>query len=228
MRFAILAVTCVLATACGGAGGATTAPAATVVQQPTAAVVATLAAATPVAATPAAPTTIAATPAVTTAVPVTSPAGPGLPGSGAVATVTLSGGPDAGTYTAASDLAPNCSLGLIGPGAWGVQLTNLVAADNELGSVQLVSAAPGMADDENATFKGTEFLIIVTIGPSLGTDSRNYEVAVRTEAADQDSSGDGSAEVSDTGTTAVIHATGTTADGVAIDATINCPSVIRL
>ena len=165
---------------------------------------------------------MAATPA-----PVTSPAGPGLPGSGAVATVTLSGGPDAGTYMAASDLEPNCSLGLIGPGAWGVRAHQPRSRQQELGSVQLVSAAPGMADDENAFFKGTEFLITVTIGPSLGADSRNYEVAVRYEAADQDSSGDGSAEVADTGTTAVIHATGTTADGVAIDATINCPSVIR-
>jgi len=143
-----------------------------------------------------------------------------------VATVTLTGGADAGTYTA-SDLDPNCSIGLIGPGGWGVQLTNLTATDKELGSVQMVVAAPGKADDENAFFKGTEFLMTVTIGPSLGTDSRNYEVAVRTEQADEESSGTGSADVADTGTTAVIHATGTTADGVGIDTTINCASVIR-
>lgn len=156
-----------------------------------------------------------------------TPAGPPVqPGAG-VATVTLTGGADAGTYAAAVDIEPNCTVGLIGPEAWGVQLTNLVAGDHDLGSLQLVSAAPGKADDEDAFFKGTEFLMTVTIGPSLVASSRNYEVAVRTEAADEDSSGTGSAQVTDTGTTAVIHATGTTEDGVGIDATVNCPSVLR-
>lgn len=156
-----------------------------------------------------------------------TPAGaPVQPGSG-VATVTLTGGADAGTFAAAPDIEPNCTVGLIGPEGWGVQLTNLVAGDHDLGSLQLVSAAPGKADDEDAFFQGTEFLMTVTIGPSLVASSRNYEVAVRTEAADEDSSGTGSAQVTDSGTTAVIHATGTTDDGVGIDATVNCPSVLR-
>jgi hypothetical protein len=146
---------------------------------------------------------------------------------GSVATVVLTGGPDAGTYTAAVDIAPNCSQGIVGPDGWGVQLSNLVAADNELGSIQLVSAAPGKADDENAFFRGTQFLITVTIGPSLGETSRNYEVGVYTDASDKETSGEGSAQVTDNGATAVIHATGPTADGVGIDATINCPSVVR-
>jgi hypothetical protein len=149
-----------------------------------------------------------------------------LPG-GAVATVTLTGGPDAGTYTAAADIAPNCSQGIIGPEGWGVQLSNFDAADNELGSIQLVAAAPGKADEPDAFFGGTEFLITVTIGPALGETSHNYEVGVYTDAADKDTSGEGSAQVTDNGATAVIHATGTTADGVGIDATINCPSVVR-
>lgn len=156
---------------------------------------------------------------------------PGVTGApqpgGSVATVILTGGPDAGTYSAAADIAPNCSQGIIGPEGWGVQLSNLVAADKELGSIQLVSAAPGKADDENAFFRGTEFLMTITIGPSLGATSRNYEVGVYTESSDKETSGEGSAQITDNGATAVIHATGTTADGVGIDATINCPSVVR-
>ena len=173
---------------------------------------------------PGAPTVAPGQPTVAPGQP--TPAVPPPAQGGAVATVILTGGADAGTYTA-TGLEPNCSLGLIGPGGWGVQLTNLVATDTELGSLQLVAAAEGAADDENAFFKGTQFLMTVTIGPSLGTSSRNYEVAVRTEAADQESSGTGSAQITDTGSTAVIHATGTTADGVGIDATVNCATVLR-
>jgi hypothetical protein len=160
----------------------------------------------------------AATPATGTSAP--------QPG-GAVATVTLTGGPDAGTYTAAADIAPNCSQGIVGPEGWGVQLSSLDVGDKELGSIQLVAAAPGKADDENAFFKGTVFLLTVTIGPSLGESSRNYEIGVYTDASDKETSGEGSAQVTDNGATAVIHATGTTADGVGIDATVNCPSVVR-
>ena len=166
-----------------------------------------------------APTGVAGTP------PASASAAP-VPG-GSVATVTLTGGPDAGTYTAPADIAPNCSEGIIGPDGWGVQLSNFAAADNELGSIQLVSAAPGKADDEGAFFGGTEFLITITIGAALGETSRNYEVGVYTESADKETSGEGSAQVTDNGATAVIHAIATTADGVGIDATVNCPSVVR-
>lgn len=186
-----------LAAACGG--GATT---------PT----------NPVTAGPPTPSGVATTPAAVTAAP--------QPGGG-VATVTLTGGPDAGTYTAAADIAPNCSQGIIGPEGWGVQLSNFAAADNELGSIQLVSAAPGRADDDGAFFGGTEFLITITIGAALGETSRNYEVGVYTDSADKETSGEGSAQITDNGSTAVIHATGTTEDGVGIDATVNCPSVAR-
>jgi hypothetical protein len=165
------------------------------------------------------PTGIAATPSAGATVPPAQ--------GGSVATVTLTGGPDAGTYTAAADIAPNCSQGIIGPEGWGVQLSNFAAADKELGSIQLVSAAPGRADDDDAFFGGTEFLITITIGPALGEGSRNYEVGVYTEASDNETNGEGSAQVTDNGTTAVIHATATTEDGVGIDATVNCPSVTR-
>lgn len=156
--------------------------------------------------------------------PATTPVQPPAAGAGTVS-VTLAGGPDAGTYTGSDN--PNCSFGLIGPGGWGVQYSISEAAADQLSSLQVVSAAPGMADDEDAFFEGTEFLMTVTIGTLFAEGSREYEVAVRTEAADEESSGTGSAQMTDNGSTAVLHATGTTADGVGIDATVNCPSVIR-
>ena len=151
-----------------------------------------------------------------------SPAG--QPGTGST-TVVLTGGPDAGTY--AGSASPNCSLGLIGPGGWGVQYSVADGPADELSSLQMVVAAAGMADDEDAFFQGTELLMTVTIGTLFDEAARDYEVAVRTDASDQESSGTGSATITDTGSTAVIHATGTTAEGVTIDATVNCPTVVR-
>jgi hypothetical protein len=45
--------------------------------------------------------------------------------------------------------------------------------------------------------------------------------------AGEDSSGTGSAQITDNGSTAVIVANATTEDGVGINATINCPTVVR-
>lgn len=151
--------------------------------------------------------------------PTSAPVQPG----GTVATVVLTGGPDAGTYTGNAE--PNCSYGLIGPEGWGVQYSTVDVPDNGLGSVQIVSAAPGRESDEGAFFDGVSFLMTVTIGPSLGENSRDYEVRV---SDDDEASGTGSAQVQDNTSTAVIHATGTTEDGVTMDVTINCPSLTRM
>jgi hypothetical protein len=145
--------------------------------------------------------------------PQSTPAGaPVPPGSGTVS-VTLMGGPDAGTYMGGEN--PNCSNGLIGEGAWGVQYSTDAAGAGQLSSLQLI-APPSGEVAMDVTFQMT-----VTIGELF--EGNDYEVKM----TEGDSSGTGSAEVSDAGSTAVIHATGTTADGVGIDATVNCPSVIR-
>jgi hypothetical protein len=143
--------------------------------------------------------------------------------AGDVATVTLTGGADAGTHTGAAGVDPNCSLGLIGSGAWGVQWSRVDAAAGQLSSVQIVSNAPGTETDEDTFFKDTKMLMMITIGELF--DGNVYEIEVKTDPAE--SKGDGTIEVTDTGTSAVIHATGTTADGVAIDALVNCATVIR-
>ena len=143
-------------------------------------------------------------------------------GGGGVATVVLTGGPDAGTY--AGNEPPNCSQGIVGPEGWGVQYSTVNVGDDGLGSVQIVSAAPGMEDHEDAFMSGVTLLTTVTVGPSLGEGSRDYEIRV---SDDDEASGTGTANVTDNGDTAVIHVTGTTEDGVSMDITINCPSVVR-
>jgi hypothetical protein len=141
------------------------------------------------------------------------------PGGNTV-TVVLTGGPDAGTYTGADD--PNCTVGLVGPQAWGVQWS-VSGGPNQLSSVQLVSAAPGKADDPSAMFQGTVMLLSIGVGPLL--QGNTYEIDDKTD--DSQDQGSGSAQVQDNGDTAVIHATGTTKAGVGVDVTINCPSVSR-
>jgi hypothetical protein len=95
--------------------------------------------------------------------------------------------------------------------------------DHQLSSVQLASAASGHEDDPNAMFQGTVMLLSVGVGPLLQGNS--YEVDDKTDNS-QDQ-GTGSAQVQDNGDTAVIHVTGTTANGVGVDVTIDCPSVTR-
>lgn len=201
MRRMILAVviTSFLGAACGGAAPGGTQPAATGT---------TIGQATP--------TGAGSTPGVTA-----PPAG-----GAQTVSVTLTGGADAGTYTGTDN--PNCSVGIVGEGGWGTQYSVQSAAANQLSSVQLVNPAPGTEDDPDSMFSGTKFLLTIVIGPLFDPSARTYEVLVVTENSDKETSGSGSAQVTDNGATAVIHAVGTTADGVGIDATVNCPSVTRL
>jgi hypothetical protein len=135
----------------------------------------------------------------------------------------LTGGPDAGTYSGNEN--PNCSKGLVGPDGWGTQYSTTAVDNKGLGSVQIVSAAPGKEDDDNAMMSGVSLLTTVTIGPSLAETSRDYEIRV---SDDDQASGLGTAQVADSGTTATIHVTGTTEDGVGMDVTINCATVTRM
>jgi hypothetical protein len=123
---------------------------------------------------------------------------------GTTATVTLTGGPDAGTYTGTDN--PLCSNGAVGTGVWGAQFSN-DGAPGKLSTIQVV--APPAGDDVD------HFSALVSIGPLLS--ATNYRLDDTT----------GSAQVTDNGATAVIHVTGTTEDGVGIDLTINCPAVLR-
>jgi hypothetical protein len=141
---------------------------------------------------------------------------------GDVVRVVMTGGANPGTFTGGDD--PHCTVGIIGPDGWGVQWSLPDATAGQLSSVQLVSAARGHEDDPKALFQGTSLLLTVGFGPIL--QATDYVIQHSTDET-QDK-GAGSVEVQDNGDKAVIHATGTTADGVRIDALVNCPSVTRV
>jgi hypothetical protein len=154
----------------------------------------------------AAPPGVTQAPGVATPAPgVATPAAP-PPVGGAVATVILTGGPDAGTYTGSEN--PNCSFGIVGEGIWGTQYSTATAGAGQLSSIQTIIPPAGSTD--------AEFSMTVTIGVLF--EGNDYGLTSET----------GSAQVTDGGATAVIHATGTTEDGVTMDVTINCPSVFRV
>lgn len=150
-----------------------------------------------------------------------SAGGGGGDGGSETVRVVLTGGPDAGTYTATAD--PLCTNGVIGEGGWGVQYSTAdLTGEKDFTSLQLVYYPDGPPAGE-AMFGDTPLLVTVTIGPML--EGRTYEISVK-EAAEE-SAGEGSVTVQD-GDRPVIEVSGTTDDGVGIEATINCPSVTRV
>jgi hypothetical protein len=178
-----LSVAALLIAGCGGGGAATQAP----VRQTTAPAQAADAPGQPTTEGPGQPTT----------------APPPGGGGGATATVTLTGGPDAGTYSAEGN--PNCSYGLVGQGIWGAQFS-VDAGEGELSSVQFVWPEPNVED--------AHFSVSVSIGPLLSGNT----YSIRDE--------EGTGEATRNGSGAVLHGTGTDAEGVTIDATVNCPAVM--
>jgi len=156
----------------------------------------------------AAPGQPTAAPGQPTVAPGTPTAPPVVQPGGGTVSVTLTGGADAGTYTGSEN--PSCSFGLAAAGTWGTQYSTTEAGAGQLCSVQMVVPPAGDSD--------AHFTMLVTIGPLF--DGNNYEITP--------DGGTGSAQINDAGATAVIHATGTTEDGVGMDVTVNCPSVIRM
>ena len=135
----------------------------------------------------------------------------------------LTGGPDEGTYT--TDADPFCTNGVIGAGGWGVQYSTAdLTGDDDFTSLQLVYYPDGPPEGE-AMFGDTPLLVMITIGPLL-EGGRSYEIVDKT-ADDSQSKGEGTATVGE-GDRPVIEISGTTDDGVEIEATINCPSVMRV
>ena len=136
--------------------------------------------------------------------------------------LVVTGGPDAGTYT--TDADPLCSNGLIGANGWGVQYSTAdLTGATDFTSFQLVYYPDGPPAE--AMFADTSLLVTVTIGPLL-EGGRTYEI-VDNQVDEEQSKGEGTATVED-GEPAVIRMTGTTDDGVGLEATITCPSVTRV
>jgi hypothetical protein len=209
MKLIASAAALLFAVACGGGGTVTptTAPGRTTAPGQTSA--------NPATTVPQASTPVVATPA---------PPAP-QPGSGTVA-VTLTGGEHAGTYTGSEN--PNCSESFFATDAWGVQYSVFDGVEaGDLSSVQVVYRPNGASDSGDEMFPGVVAKFTIGIGPLFDTGAGYKEYDVEVHEDTTESSGTGTVSVQDNGSTAVIHATGTTEDGVGIDATVNCPLVSR-
>lgn len=138
-------------------------------------------------------------------------------GSGAAGseiTVTITGGPNAGTYTATS-AETTCSEGLAGENSFGNQYSAKGKADNELSSLQLI------IDDKNAAKQGTDkFSVEVKFGKLLG--GKSYSINTR----DNSKEGSGKATLTESGSKKTVVIEGKTADGMGISATITCHHVM--
>jgi len=146
------------------------------------------------------------------ATPTGQPTAPPAPG-GTTVNVTLTGGAHAGTYTGTAD--PLCSFGLAGEGVWGTQYSVFEGiAAGQLSSLQLIYNPDG-----------AQLQTTVGIGPIFDTANGYTEYEITYQYEGHNDSGTGTVQVTDGGSTAVLHVTGATADGVGVDATINCPSV---
>lgn len=142
----------------------------------------------------------------------------GSSAAGTEITVTLTGGPNAGTYTASS-ADPTCSEGLTGANSFGNQYSVKGKADNEFSSLQLI------IDNKDAAKKGTDqFYIKVAFGKIL--QGKKYEINGGTSFLTLAKTGSGKATLMESGSAKTVVVEGKTADGVGISATIKCNSVI--
>lgn len=201
------ALCCALLAACGGQTAPTPAPAA---GQATSAPAATVAPATT---TPAEPAQATAT-----AQPTSGFEGL-LDNKGQTIKLTLTGGQDAGSYEVTTKDGA-CSYGLAEAASWGNQYSIATADPAAFSSLQLIAAN---VDPAGGT---SQFMTTVSFGELFSASGRNYEINAL--SADEAGAGSGTVTVDDRGETATIRIQGETADGVGIDATIECLSVIRL
>lgn len=135
--------------------------------------------------------------------------GSGDHGGTASVDLTLTGGDAAGTY---SGSVPDggCSRGPTGEGTFGLQYSTSNEVD--LTSVQII------VEDREAAASGTDlFLATVGIGDAITYRIRPPE-----------DDGSGTLTLDDRGDTATIRIEAETVDGVGIDATVTCHSVLDL
>jgi len=131
--------------------------------------------------------------------------------------LAITGGPNAGTHEGSTDKG-GCTYGFAGPGSWGNQFSLPKESDpKKLNSVQLV-----VPDAKKAAGGTSEFLLTVGFG-SLMKRAAEYTVDTRAGKG----KGSGKITVQDAGSTAKVLISATTADGVKIEGTIDCRSVMR-
>ena len=130
----------------------------------------------------------------------------------------VTGGKNAGVYGASTERG-GCSYGLSGPGSWGNQLSQPKDKDpKHFNSLQLI-----VPDSKAAKSGAKDFFLSVGFGPLL---SRSAEYKVESRSG-QKKTGSGVVTVIDKGTTGTVTFNATTSDGVKLEGTIDCKSVMR-
>ncbi|MGC4101711.1 putative periplasmic lipoprotein [Ferruginibacter sp.] len=158
------------------------------------------------------------TEAVTPAAPAVDK--PATSSAGSSIKVTLTGGANAGSYTASSETA-TCSMGATGPKSFGNQYSVSGKAANEFSSLQLI------VDDYEAAKSGTDkFYIKVAFGKVLV--GNKYEINGSDNSLAGKKQGSGKLTIHESGSTKTATIQGKTADGVALDATLICSEVIAM
>ena len=131
--------------------------------------------------------------------------------------LVVTGGEHAGTYDAqATD--GGCSANLTGPNNWGNQYSIDTSDPRAFSSLQMI-----VPDAKAAAGGSPHFLITVSFGPLLGLSS--YTVDTRPEA--RGAAGSGQVTVEDRGNTGTVKFSAVTGDGIKLDGTIDCRSVVR-
>jgi len=152
------------------------------------------------------------TPAGPTSTPAQATSPPAAGGDTIV--VVVGNGPDAGTYRGGAD--PHCSYDFVGDDVWGVAYVDeLVGGTGAIGALNVIAQAAS-PDDGSRSF-GADFW--------FGNPAEaGTQYKMTREAGDETQTVD----ITDNGTTAVIHVAGISQDrGAAVDMTVTCPSVTR-
>jgi hypothetical protein len=133
--------------------------------------------------------------------------------------VVITGGPLAGSYEA-TETKGGCSTGANGPGSWGNAFSNSKAGEKEIGALSLI------VPSAKAAAAGTkEFMVQLRLGSILG---KNVAYDIETRPDQRRPAGSGVVTVTDAGATAKVTIAAKTADGIGIQATIDCKSVTRM
>ncbi len=147
-------------------------------------------------------------------VAIVQPASAAPSGKGTFITVTLTGGPNAGTYQASSKES-TCSMGLTGEKSFGNQYSEADKGEKELASVQLI------ADDYDEAKGGTsKFNIMIGFGKLLGGASYSLDP--------EKNSGSGKLTITETGTGRIATIEGKTKEGVGVKAVITCNTIQKI
>ncbi|MDQ6886148.1 MAG: hypothetical protein M3068_02525 [Gemmatimonadota bacterium] len=127
--------------------------------------------------------------------------------------VSLTGGANAGSYDGKATEG-GCSAGLTGKGSWGNQYSTTNEDPKAFSSLQMI------VPDAKAAASGTKnFLLTVGFGPLLSQTSYELEPAK--------GKGTGTVKIDDHGSSGKVTFSGQTKEGVKVEGSIDCLTVLR-